>query len=273
MEEEEEVIDIEEDAPAAEGVVDPTIGQKRKFTGHYVTELERCCNLFEGHGGHPYCTLTAGHEGPHEIETTAPRPRQGPTLYADVEAVTATSKRQGPGLYADGSGRERKGVPCRRCANCVREDCGTCVNCKDKKKFGGRGTRKQPCVHKRCMEKVVRQLDADLSNSAKRQRKENGASAASSSAKPRENDDDGALEALLEDDLGGGSAAAAAANNNMEAGAAAAAMKRGRGRPRKEDHLLKHPRKTASGSGGGDGGGVHIQGRAISAGRYIRCVS
>ncbi|XP_040278265.1 histone-lysine N-methyltransferase 2B isoform X1 [Bufo bufo] len=40
---------------------------------------------------------------------------------------------------------------CGKCKGClVTEDCGTCVNCLDKTKFGGPNTKKQCCVNKRC---------------------------------------------------------------------------------------------------------------------------
>ncbi|KAM3921150.1 histone-lysine N-methyltransferase 2B isoform 2-T2 [Leptodactylus fuscus] len=40
---------------------------------------------------------------------------------------------------------------CGECKGCsVTEDCGTCVNCLDKTKFGGPNTKKQCCVYKRC---------------------------------------------------------------------------------------------------------------------------
>ncbi|XP_066462490.1 histone-lysine N-methyltransferase 2B isoform X4 [Eleutherodactylus coqui] len=40
---------------------------------------------------------------------------------------------------------------CGECKGCsVTEDCGKCVNCLDKTKFGGPNTKKQCCVYKRC---------------------------------------------------------------------------------------------------------------------------
>ena len=38
--------------------------------------------------------------------------------------------------------------PCRECSNCLRPDCGRCVFCRDKKKFGGRNIKKQRCEYK-----------------------------------------------------------------------------------------------------------------------------
>merc|ERR1711865_100785 len=36
---------------------------------------------------------------------------------------------------------------CNACK--VKEDCGKCNNCKDKKKFGGEGKQRQACVYKK----------------------------------------------------------------------------------------------------------------------------
>ncbi|TSN03400.1 Histone-lysine N-methyltransferase 2B [Bagarius yarrelli] len=42
---------------------------------------------------------------------------------------------------------------CGQCKGCLHEeDCGKCVNCLDKPKFGGRNTKRQCCVFKRCDE-------------------------------------------------------------------------------------------------------------------------
>ena len=38
--------------------------------------------------------------------------------------------------------------PCRECSNCLKPDCGRCVFCRDKKKFGGRNIKKQRCEYK-----------------------------------------------------------------------------------------------------------------------------
>lgn len=41
---------------------------------------------------------------------------------------------------------------CYDCAACVRPDCGECINCRDKPRFGGIGKRKRACMRKeRCM--------------------------------------------------------------------------------------------------------------------------
>jgi hypothetical protein len=49
----------------------------------------------------------------------------------------------------------KRGVRCMDCPACLRtEDCGACVFCKDKPKFGGPGVKKQACVHRKCMNLV-----------------------------------------------------------------------------------------------------------------------
>jgi hypothetical protein len=39
---------------------------------------------------------------------------------------------------------------CGKCDDCLLGDCGECLSCLDKPKFGGRGCRKQGCKMRRC---------------------------------------------------------------------------------------------------------------------------
>lgn len=43
---------------------------------------------------------------------------------------------------------------CLKCANCLADDCGQCINCLDRPKFGGKFIRKQRCSKKKCLEKI-----------------------------------------------------------------------------------------------------------------------
>ena len=45
-----------------------------------------------------------------------------------------------------------KRVRCGLCGPCLAPDCGKCEHCKRKKKFGGPGTSRQPCVRRKCVE-------------------------------------------------------------------------------------------------------------------------
>ena len=46
--------------------------------------------------------------------------------------------------------------PCKECANCLKPDCGRCIFCRDKKKFGGRNIKKQRCEFKeRCSSPII----------------------------------------------------------------------------------------------------------------------
>ena len=44
----------------------------------------------------------------------------------------------------------RRGRGCGKCIGCQRPDCGTCIFCKDKPKFGGPGVKKQRCAMRTC---------------------------------------------------------------------------------------------------------------------------
>ena len=50
-------------------------------------------------------------------------------------------------LSIDKNGRV---LACRTCEHCMRDDCGQCTACKDKKKFGGKGTTKKKCSNRFC---------------------------------------------------------------------------------------------------------------------------
>ena len=39
---------------------------------------------------------------------------------------------------------------CGHCEGCTADDCGSCKNCADMKKFGGKGRKKQKCLARRC---------------------------------------------------------------------------------------------------------------------------
>ena len=49
-----------------------------------------------------------------------------------------------------GLSKRRRRSRCGVCAGCVREDCGECSQCKDMKKFGGLGKKKQACSARTC---------------------------------------------------------------------------------------------------------------------------
>ena len=44
---------------------------------------------------------------------------------------------------------------CMECEGCKREDCGSCINCNDMKKFGGQGKKKQKCMHRTCTQMIT----------------------------------------------------------------------------------------------------------------------
>lgn len=76
-------------------------------------------------------------------------------VYSDDEGAVQTGdgdvvkKRRGrkPGPKPK---ETKKLTRCLECGPCVRDDCGQCEACKDKKKFGGSGTLKQSCAHRNC---------------------------------------------------------------------------------------------------------------------------
>lgn len=52
----------------------------------------------------------------------------------------------------DGTPRSRKRISrCGECAGCLSDDCMACGHCKDMKKYGGPGLRKQSCKNRKCI--------------------------------------------------------------------------------------------------------------------------
>uniref|UniRef100_A0A7S2GND0 CXXC-type domain-containing protein n=1 Tax=Haptolina brevifila TaxID=156173 RepID=A0A7S2GND0_9EUKA len=46
--------------------------------------------------------------------------------------------------------KRKRWASCGVCSGCHAVDCGECINCMDKSKFGGQGVRKQSCIKRRC---------------------------------------------------------------------------------------------------------------------------
>lgn len=51
------------------------------------------------------------------------------------------------------SRKPRRRHNCGICEKCQQVDCGICIDCLDKPKFGGKGTRKQKCKARTCKQK------------------------------------------------------------------------------------------------------------------------
>merc|ERR1719473_1644866 len=55
-----------------------------------------------------------------------------------------------PADWAALKNKRKRTVACGQCDACCRDDCGSCLNCLDKPKFGGSGIRKQSCLERKC---------------------------------------------------------------------------------------------------------------------------
>ena len=62
------------------------------------------------------------------------------------------------------AGKRIRRVRCKQCEACRREDCRTCVFCKDMKKYGGPGTMKQTCQARRCLNPLLPKTVIDRIN-------------------------------------------------------------------------------------------------------------
>eukprot|EP00980_Cylindrotheca_fusiformis_P031776 scaffold26944_cov127-Cylindrotheca_fusiformis.AAC.1 len=57
-------------------------------------------------------------------------------------------------------------VRCGECAACKHAECGECKHCLGKKKFGGDGSSKFACIHRRCRNKKLRNTEIDNSSTS-----------------------------------------------------------------------------------------------------------
>ena len=95
----------------------------------------------------PIMTLQAPASSPrHSQRVRIPSKKSTPLISelemtAHVRAVTSSSGGK------SSTGARKRGVRCMECAACLHsEDCGSCIYCKDKPKFGGPGVKKQACM-------------------------------------------------------------------------------------------------------------------------------
>lgn len=65
------------------------------------------------------------------------------TMRIEADVIRAAN------LLVQMSRRRKKRRPPCNCATC-RQDCGVCLNCRDKPRFGGAGVRKQACLLRSC---------------------------------------------------------------------------------------------------------------------------
>ncbi|XP_044068067.1 uncharacterized protein LOC122883434 isoform X2 [Siniperca chuatsi] len=68
-----------------------------------------------------------------------------------------TKRKENPPTYTPTpSPRLKRRTACKQCAACLREDCGKCIYCRDMRKFGGPGTKRQKCRFRVCLVVMTR---------------------------------------------------------------------------------------------------------------------
>lgn len=63
--------------------------------------------------------------------------------------------------------KRKRTVACGQCDACCRDDCGACLNCLDKPKFGGNGIRKQSCLERKCRQPTAAPTPSSVVSSSK----------------------------------------------------------------------------------------------------------
>ena len=88
--------------------------------------------------------------------SSSAKPSQSTARDAEDEGVVGSEAAAAAPL----SKVRRRMARCGECDACVRtEDCGKCVNCLDKPKYGGPFIRKQKCMRKRCKKAMTAHVD------------------------------------------------------------------------------------------------------------------
>ena len=104
------------------------------------------------------------HEPPYSISLATENEKQTPIVilgkehsitFCDIITDTAIHCTIHPG------GKRKR---CGQCAGCKSDDCRACPKCRDMKKFGGSGRKKQACVNRKCLEQVSQTQDENKSS-------------------------------------------------------------------------------------------------------------
>merc|ERR1712008_576490 len=89
-------------------------------------------------------------------------PNKSNSAKADTQAEKKDPLKQtkayAPHCVYGGSSSAAKSRRCGECEGCMRDDCGQCVPCADKPRFGGPGTKKKASVQRLCR---TRKLEED----------------------------------------------------------------------------------------------------------------
>uniref|UniRef100_A0A8C3F1C6 [histone H3]-lysine(4) N-methyltransferase n=1 Tax=Chrysemys picta bellii TaxID=8478 RepID=A0A8C3F1C6_CHRPI len=90
-------------------------------------------------------------------ESEGGRARRGKVEPVAVKAPPSTRR---PATHHHHSGKKNRMTRCGKCKGCLKlQDCGACVNCLDKPKFGGPNTKKQCCVYRKCDKIEARKME------------------------------------------------------------------------------------------------------------------
>uniref|UniRef100_A0A8C7YHF7 CXXC-type domain-containing protein n=1 Tax=Oryzias sinensis TaxID=183150 RepID=A0A8C7YHF7_9TELE len=116
------------------------------------TRLQICC---EDRGRDGNTRLPRPHRGaslcPGDCLGFPPEEKKNiPSMVGGAQWVLRRSQLKKGSDEEDEDFKKRRQA-CGLCTACLRKDCGDCIYCRDMRKFGGPSTKRQKCVHRRCL--------------------------------------------------------------------------------------------------------------------------
>ena len=101
-------------------------------------------------GTSPAATVAAARP-PVPLSSVSRSPRASMSSAAGAAAVASKKSLSPSPATSSTSTITSSSWCCRKCSGCLADDCGSCLFCRDKPKFGGGNTLKKKCMQRRCL--------------------------------------------------------------------------------------------------------------------------
>ncbi len=86
----------------------------------------------------------------YSTEFSAKKQKASPQKSPGTRVQTPKQRKAKSSSLSHSVPKRARGSRCGKCEGCLRSDCGKCVYCRDKPKYGGPGKKKQRCALRTC---------------------------------------------------------------------------------------------------------------------------